>query len=85
MRHIAGSTHLTYDGLKSLLTDLGYEEYRLGTAPARRVAFIHRQSGHIIRLERADVREYLTEYQLREVFDALHRDRSGFTPETYDS
>jgi hypothetical protein len=74
VRHTAGSKHLTYDGLKSLLTDLGYEEYRVGTTPSHRLAFIHRQSGHIIRLDRPDMREYLTDYQIREVFTALDRE-----------
>jgi hypothetical protein len=85
VRHTAGSTHLTYDGLKSLLNDLGYDEYRLGTAPSHRIAFIHRQTGHIIRLNRPDMREYLTDYQLREVFDALDREPPEADSDTHRS
>jgi len=85
VRHTAGSRHLTYDGLKSILTDLGYEEYRLGTTPSHRVAFIHRESGHIIRLNRPESREHLSDYQLREIRAELESDPSDIYPESYDS
>jgi len=47
----AVTTDLTYDELKVLLRDRGYREQPLPPSQRERIAFVHPETEHIIRLE----------------------------------
>jgi len=62
-----GSTSLTFDQLRSLLSDRGYQEHESEERPGDRIAFIHPRTRHIISLDKPSGQEYLTSYQLQEL------------------
>ena len=63
----------TFDELKKMLSHLGYEELKLGKTSGSRVAFVHRQSKHIIRLHRPHPGPVLKLYQVHEIYDELQK------------
>jgi hypothetical protein len=61
----------TYDELKTLLCGLGYEEESKGRASGSRVAFIHSDTRHIIRLHKPHPRNELKLYQIDQIIKVL--------------
>ncbi|MDT3699321.1 MAG: type II toxin-antitoxin system HicA family toxin [Thermincola sp.] len=61
----------TYDEAKSFLSQLGYKEDNRGRASGSRVAFVHTQTKHIIRLHKPHPGNILKSYQIDELIEAL--------------
>ena len=61
----------TYNELRKLLTHLGYEESQSGKTSGSRVAFIHKDSKHIIRLHKPHPNNELKQYQIEQIIDEL--------------
>jgi hypothetical protein len=75
-----GSTSLTFDQLRSLLSDRGYLEHESGD----RIAFIHPRTRHIISLDKPPGQKYLTSYQLQELEAEFSRQGLDI-PDLYNS
>jgi hypothetical protein len=61
----------TYDELKILLTHFGYGESQTGKTSGSRVAFIDKDSKHIIRLHKPHPNNELKQYQIVQIIDEL--------------
>jgi len=61
----------TYDELRKVLRHLGYEENQSGKTSGSRVAFINKDSTHIIRLHKPHPNNELKQYQLEQVIEEL--------------
>ncbi len=61
----------TCDEMKTLLRGLGYEEESKGRASGSRVAFIHRNTRHIIMLHKPHPRNELKLYQVGQIIKVL--------------
>jgi len=63
----------SYDDLRKTLNGLGYEEDSRGKTSGSRVAFIHPESLHIIRLHKPHPGNILKAYQIEQIIDELSR------------
>ena len=63
--------NFTYAELRSLLGKLGYEEKKMGNTAGSRVAFIHSESNHIIRLHKPHPGNQLKKYQISSIREEL--------------
>jgi len=70
-RFLSKPADFTSDEMRRLLKDFGYEEKRTGKTAGSRLAYIHRESGHIIRLHRPHPGNVMKRYQLDLVGEAL--------------
>jgi hypothetical protein len=70
-RFLSKPTDFNCDEMRRLLKDFGYEEKRTGKTAGSRLAYIHKESGHIIRLHRPHPRNVMKRYQLDLVEEAL--------------
>lgn len=70
-RFLARPVDFRFEEMSVLLGDLGYERVRSGKTGGSRVAFIHRRSGHIIRLHRPHAGRTMKAYQRDLVEEAL--------------
>ncbi len=61
----------TYDDLRALLYGLGYEEESKGKTSGSRVAYIHRDTRHIIRLHKPHPGNELKLYQVDQIINTL--------------
>lgn len=62
-----------YDELRSLLNKLGYIEDNRGHTSGSRVAFIHSETGQIIRLHKPHPGNILKRYQIEQLVEELKR------------
>ena len=58
------SKNFTYSELKTLLQNFGYDEIQKGKTSGSRVAFIHGENNHIIRLHKPHPGNELKRYQI---------------------
>ena len=70
-RFLTRPVDFRFEEMSVLLGDLGYERVLPGKTGGSRVAFIDRQSGHIIRLHRPHAGKTMKAYQLELVEEAL--------------
>jgi len=63
----------TYDEAKALLSQNGYEEDNRGRTSGSRVAFIHTDTKHIIRLHKPHPGNILKLYQIDELIETLRK------------
>jgi predicted RNA binding protein YcfA (HicA-like mRNA interferase family) len=63
-RFLSKPADFTYDEMIGLLKGFGYKEIKTGRSSGSRVAFVHPESGHIIRLHRPHPEHILKRYQL---------------------
>ena len=61
----------TFNEMKKLLRGFGYHELRAGKTSGSRIAFVHEESRHIIRLHRPHPQKVMKKYQLDLVEDEL--------------
>ncbi|NLI14147.1 type II toxin-antitoxin system HicA family toxin [Pelotomaculum propionicicum] len=61
----------TYSEARTLLGQLGYKEDTRGRTSGARVAFVHEQTKHVIRLHKPHPGNILKMYQLDELTEAL--------------
>ena len=61
----------SYDELRKLLSSFGYEEKNSGKSSGSRVAWIHFESNHIIRLHKPHPKNILKSYQINQILDEL--------------
>jgi len=61
----------TYDEAKAFLSQLGYSEDNRGHTSGSRVAFVHTQTRHIIRLHKPHPGNMLKIYQINELIETL--------------
>lgn len=61
----------TYDEAKTFLSQLGYGEDNCGHTSGSRVAFVHTQTKHIIRLHKPHPGNILKMYQINELIETL--------------
>ncbi len=66
-RFLAKPSDFTYDELKSLLAGFGYRMMRGGKTAGSGVAFIHKNTKHIIRLHRPHPGSILKRYQMADL------------------
>jgi hypothetical protein len=71
-RLISRPKNFTYNELRKLLRSFGYNESQSGKTSGSRVAFIHEQSHHIIRLHKPHPGNELKQYQIDQLIDELH-------------
>lgn len=64
-------TDFTYDELRNLLGKLDYIEDNRGRTSGSRIAFVHKQTKHIIRLHKPHPNNILKKYQIDELIDVL--------------
>lgn len=62
---------LNYSELKTLLSQLGYEEFNKGNTSGSRVAFVHQITNHIIRLHKPHPKNILKSYQIDLIIEEL--------------
>ncbi|KLU67377.1 hypothetical protein DEAC_c05890 [Desulfosporosinus acididurans] len=60
-----------YDEARSLLAKFGYKEDNRGCTSGSRVAFVHWETGHIIRLHRPHPGNILKKYQIEQLIEEL--------------
>lgn len=72
-RFLSKPRDFTYDELRKLLGGLGYKESCKGKTSGSRVAFINRDTGHIIRLHKPHPDNTLKFYQINELEDELRK------------
>ena len=65
----------TYNELRKLLINLGYEESQSGKTSGSRVAFIDRNANHIIRLHKPHPNNELKQYQIEQIIEELQSRR----------
>lgn len=70
-RFLAKPADFEWDEMNRLLKDLGYEEVKPGRTSGSRVAFVHRPSGHIVRLHRPHPGKIVRRYQIELIEEAL--------------
>ena len=70
-RFLARPRDFTYDELRTLLKNIGYEEDQGGKTSGSRVAFCNKTTRHIIRLHRPHPGNELKMYQLDLIRDEL--------------
>ena len=70
-RFLSKPADFRFDGMERSLTDLGYEKMRAGKTAGSRLAYVHKESGHIIRLHRPHPGKVMKRYQLDLVEEAL--------------
>ncbi len=63
--------NFTYDELRGLLIGLGYDEIQKGKTSGSRVAFIHPDTRHIIRLHKPHLGNELKTYQINLIYQEL--------------
>jgi len=63
--------NFTYNDLKALLKNLGYDEAKTGKTSGSRVAFINRDTAHIIRLHKPHPGNELKRYQIDYLIEEL--------------
>lgn len=61
----------TYDELKKLLREIGYEENQSGKTSGSCVVFINKDSGHIVRLHKPHPNNELKQYQIEQIIEEL--------------
>jgi hypothetical protein len=61
----------TYYEAKTLLSQFGYKEEKRGRTSGSRVAFVHIETKHIIRLHKPHPQNYLKMYQIDELIQTL--------------
>jgi len=60
-----------YDEARRLLAKFGYKEDDRGRTSGSRVAFVHCETGHIIRLQRPHPGNILKKYQIEQLIEEL--------------
>ncbi len=61
----------TYNELRRLLSNLGYEENQRGNTSGSRVAFINQRLNHILRLHKPHPNNELKQYQIEQIIEEL--------------
>ncbi|TGK31117.1 type II toxin-antitoxin system HicA family toxin [Leptospira gomenensis] len=61
----------SYDELRKLLSNYGYNENNSGKSSGSRVAWIHPKTKHIIRLHKPHPKNILKSYQINQILDEL--------------
>ena len=64
----------SYTELKSLLNWMEYEEFNKGKTSGSRVAFINKNTNHIIRLHKPHPKNILKQYQIDLIIDELKKE-----------
>jgi hypothetical protein len=70
-RFLSRPADFTLDEMRRLLNGFGYREIKSGKTAGSRVAFVNRESGHIIRLHQPHPGRILKRYQLDLLEEAL--------------
>jgi hypothetical protein len=70
-RLVSRPKDFTYEELRRLLKYFGYEESNSGKTSGSRVAFIHTDSKHIIRLHKPHPNNELKQYQIDLILEEL--------------
>jgi hypothetical protein len=70
-RLVSRPKDFTYEELRRLLKYFGYEESNCGKTSGSRVAFIHVDSKHIIRLHKPHPNNELKQYQIDLILEEL--------------
>jgi len=70
-RFLSRPKDFSYDELRMLLSGLGYRELKGGRTSGSRAAFVHLETGHIIRLHRPHPAGILKAYQITEIETTL--------------
>ncbi|MEM8898365.1 MAG: type II toxin-antitoxin system HicA family toxin [Bacteroidota bacterium] len=73
LKLLSHKSSFTYNELRTLLTKLGYEEKRLGKTSGSRVAYVHSNTKHIIRLHKPHPGNELKRYQIKYLVDELKK------------
>jgi len=66
--------NFTYNELNSLLKKLGYAQRQLGKSSGSRVAFVHPETQHIIRLHKPHPGNELKRYQIDYLIEELTKE-----------
>lgn len=72
-RFLSKPSDFTFDELSGLLRGLNYEVIKLGKTSGSRVAFVNRNTGHIIRLHKPHPNPELKRYQLDDIETLLRK------------
>jgi len=75
-RLISKPKDFTYNELRKLLINLGYEESQSGKTSGSRVALINKNANHIISLHKPHPNNELKKYQIEQVIEELQSRRS---------
>lgn len=70
----ASPTDFTWEELAKLLNHYGFDEISKGKTAGSRRAFIHPETGQIIRLHKPHPGNILKQYQLKEILELLNLD-----------
>ena len=70
-RFLSKPKDFTYDALQRLLAGFGYKSISTGKTAGSRVAFIHPETKHIIKLHKPHPRPQLKRYQLDYIEETL--------------
>jgi hypothetical protein len=64
----------SYSELKSVLTGFGYSESNQGKTSGSRIAFVNKQSSHVIRLHKPHPKNILKKYQIDMIIEELQKE-----------
>jgi hypothetical protein len=70
-RFMARPKDFSYDELRKLLKGFGYIENNSGKSSGSRVAWIHSENKHIIRLHKPHPKNILKAYQINQIIEEL--------------
>jgi predicted RNA binding protein YcfA (HicA-like mRNA interferase family) len=70
-RLVSKPKDFTYSELRRVLKHLGYTEHQSGKTSGSRVAFIHEETRHVIRLNKPHPHHELKQYQIEQIIEEL--------------
>ncbi|EMO53837.1 type II toxin-antitoxin system HicA family toxin [Leptospira noguchii] len=70
-RFLGRPKDFSYDELRKLFSGFGYIEDNSGKSSGSRVAWIHSETKHIIRLHKPHPKNILKSYQINQILDEL--------------
>lgn len=61
----------SYNELRKLLKNFGYDEFQKGKPSGSRVCFVHKESKHILQLHKPHPENILKQYQIEQIIKVL--------------
>lgn len=61
----------SYNELRRVLKNFGYDEFQKGKTPGSRVCFVHKESKHILQLHKPHPENILKQYQIEQIIKVL--------------
>ena len=71
IRFLLKPKDFSYNELRKLLKNFGYDEFQKGKTSGSRVCFVHKESKHILQLHKPHPENILKQYQIEQIIKVL--------------